>query len=85
MAICGILKTDISDHFAVFSLINTNLDQKNIKNIIIKKDINKHSMKYFKTFLIVLTETCKHKPCENDSTNMFLERFTKSYDQSFPE
>ena len=42
-------------------------------------------MKYFKTFLIVLTETCKHKPCENDSTNMFLERFTKSYDQSFPE
>ena len=32
----GIIKTDISDRFAVFSLIETNLKQTNIKKTIIK-------------------------------------------------
>ena len=45
----GIIKPDISDHFAVFSLIKTSLEQTNIKKTIIKTDINKDSMKYFKT------------------------------------
>ena len=39
----GIIKTDISDHFAVFSLIKTNLEQTNIK----KDHIDEDSMKYF--------------------------------------
>ena len=32
----GIVKTDISDHFAVFCLLKTNFEQSNVKNIVIK-------------------------------------------------
>ena len=39
----GIVKTDISDHFAVFCLLKTNFEPSNIKNIIIKRDMNKAS------------------------------------------
>ena len=39
----GIVKTDISDHFAVFCLLKTNFEQSNIKNIIIKREMNKAS------------------------------------------
>ena len=45
----GIIKTDIGDHFAVFSLLKTNLEHTNIKNTIIKRDISEDGMKYFKT------------------------------------
>ena len=44
----SIIKSDISDHFAVFSLLKTNLEQTNIKKTIIKRDINEDSTKYFK-------------------------------------
>ena len=47
----GTIKTDVSGHFAVFSLIKTNLEQTNIKKTIIKRDINEDSMKYFKAIL----------------------------------
>ena len=36
----GITKTGTDDHFAVFSLPKTNLEQTNIKKTIIKRDIN---------------------------------------------
>ena len=45
----GIVKTDISDHFAVFCLLKTNFKQSNIKNIIVKRDINKASIAHFKS------------------------------------
>ena len=82
----GIIKTDISDHFAVFSLIKTNFKQTNIKKTIIKRDINEDSMKYFKAIFNsidwdLLTQTLS----TNDSYNIFLERFIKIYDQAFPE
>ena len=82
----GIIKTDISDHFAVFSLLKTNLEQTNIKKTIIKRGINEDSMKYFKTIFNstdwdLLTQTSS----TNDSYNIFLERFIKIYDQVFPE
>ena len=48
----GIIKTDVCEHFAVFSLIKTNLEHTNIKNAIIKRDINEGNMKYFKTTLL---------------------------------
>ena len=82
----GIIKTDISDHFAVFSLLKTNLEQTNIKKTIIKRDINEDSTKYLKTIFNstdweLLTQTSS----TNDSYNMFLESFIKIYDQAFPE
>ena len=39
----GIIKTDLSGHFAVFSVIKTNLEQRNIKKTIIKRDKNEDS------------------------------------------
>ena len=82
----GIIKTDISDHFAVFSLLKTDLEQTNIKKTIIKRDINEDSTKYLKTIFNstdweLLTQTSS----TNDSYNMFLESFIKIYDQAFPE
>ena len=44
----GIIKTDVSDHFAVFYLTKTNLEQTNIEKTIIKRDIKEDSIKYFK-------------------------------------
>ena len=68
----GIIKTDINDHFAIFSLIRTNLEQTNIKKTIIKRDINEDSMKYFKIIFYntdwdLLTQTLS----TNDSYNIF--------------
>ena len=43
----GIIKNDVSYHFAVFFLIKTNLNQVDKKNTIIKRYINEDSMNYF--------------------------------------
>ena len=80
------IKTDVSDHFAIFSLLKTNLELTNIKKTIIKRDINQGSMRYFKTIFNstdkdLLTQTSS----TNDPYNIFLERFIKIYDQAFPE
>ena len=48
---CGIIKTNISYHFAVFALMKTGLVQPNIKKTFIKGDINEDSIKYFKSTL----------------------------------
>ena len=45
----GIVKTDISVHFAVFCLLKTNFEQSNIKYIIVKRDINKATVEHFKS------------------------------------
>ena len=74
----GIIKTDISGHLAGVFLLKTNLEQKNIKKTIIKRDVNKDSMKYFKTIFNCTSST-------NDSYNIFFQKFIKIYDQAFPE
>ena len=43
------MKTDISDHFAVFCLLKTSFEQSNIKNIIAKRDIKEASIEHFKS------------------------------------
>ena len=47
----GIIKTDVSDHFAVFALMKTSLVQPNIKKTFIKQDINENVIEYFKSIL----------------------------------
>ena len=74
----GIIKTDISGHLAGVFLLKTNLEQKNIKKTIIKRDVNKDSMKYFKIIFNSTSST-------NDSYNIFFQKFIKIYDQAFPE
>ena len=82
----GIVKTDISDHFAVFCLLKTNFEQLNIKNHVIKRDINEASTEHFKSFVNsidwdLVTQTL----LPNHSYNTFLEIFVQIYDQAFPE
>ena len=77
-----IIKRDVNDHFAIFSLIKANLEQANIKKTIIKRHIKEDGMKYFKTIFNstdwdLLTKTLS----TNDSYDIYLERFTKIYDQ----
>ena len=52
----GIVKTDISDHFVVFCLLKTNFDQSNIKNIIVKRDINEASIEHFKLSVLKIND-----------------------------
>ena len=47
----GMIKTDMSDHFAVFALMRTSLVQPNLKKTFIKRDLNEYSIKYFKSIL----------------------------------
>ena len=82
----GIVKTDISDHFAVFSLIKTDLEQSNIKNIVIKRDINENSIEHFKfLFNSIDWNLVTQTSTPNDSYNIFLDKFVQIYDQAFPE
>ena len=82
----GIVKTDISDHFAVFCLLKTNFEQSNIKNIIVKRDINKASIAHFKSlFNSIDWNLVTQTSLPNDSYNIFLEIFVQIYDQAFPE
>ena len=85
----GIIKTDISDHFAVFALMRTSLVQPNLKKTFIKRDINEDSIKYFKSILnsvdwdliTLITQTTT----PDSSYNIFLDKFIKLYDIAFPE
>ena len=82
----GIVKTDISDHFAVFCLLKTNFEQSNIKNIVIKRDINEASIEHFKSlFNSINWDLVTQTSLPNDSYNIFLEKFVQIYDQALPE
>ena len=82
----GIVKTDISDHFAVFCLLKTNFEQSNIKNIVVKRDINEASIERLKClFNIIDWGLVTQTSLPSDSFNIFLEKFVQIYDQAFPE
>ena len=82
----GIIKTDISDHFAVFALMRTSLVQPNIKKTFIKRDINEDSIKYFKSILNSVDWNLITQTSTPDSSyNIFLHKFVKLSDIAFPE
>ena len=82
----GIVKTDISDLFAMFFLLKTNFKQSNIKNVIVERDINEASIEHFKSLCNsidwnLVTQTL----LPNDSCNIFVEKFAEIYDQALAE
>ena len=82
----GIIKTDISDHFAVFALMRTSLVQPNLKKTFIKRDINEDSIKYFKSILnSVDWDLITQTTAPDSSYNIFLDKFIKLYEIAFPE
>ena len=82
----GIIKTDISDHFAVFALMRTSLVQPNLKKTFIKRDINEDGIKYFKSILnSVDWDLITQTTAPDSSYNIFLDKFIKLYEIAFPE
>ena len=80
----GIIKTDISNHFAVFVLIKTSLVQPNIKKTFIERDINENSIKYFKSILNSVDWNLITQTSTPDSSyNVFLDKFIKLYHISY--
>ena len=72
----GIVKTDISDHFAVFCLLKTNFEQSNIKNIIVKRGINEAIIKHFKSlFNSIDWNLVTQASLSNNSYNICFEKF----------
>ena len=72
----GIVKTDISDHFAVFCLLKTNFEQSNIKNIIVKRGINEAIIKHFKSlFNSIDWNLVTQASLSNNSCNICFEKF----------
>ena len=71
----GIVKTDISDHFAVSWLLKTNFEQSNIKNVVIKRDIDKASIERFKSlFNSIDWNLVTQTSLPNDSYNIFFRK-----------
>ena len=63
-----------------------NFEQWNIKNIIVKRDINEARIEHFKSLLNSIDwDLVTQTSLPNDSYNIFLEMFVQIYDQAFPE
>ena len=82
----GIIKTDISDLFAVLALMKASLVEPNIKRTFIKRYINENTIKYFKSILNSVDWNLITQTSTPDSSyNIFLDKFIKLYDIAFPE
>jgi hypothetical protein len=83
----GIIKTDISDHFPIFLILNSNLEKNNNTPIVVKKRIfkKKKNLEQFKDQLSLLH--WNHIDF-NDNANNIYETFYKTlfsvYDANFP-
>ena len=77
----GIIKTDISNHFAVFALVKKVWYDQILKNTFIKKDINKDNFKYFKSILNTLDwSLITQNSTAHSSYKIFLDESVKVYD-----
>ena len=82
----GIVKTDISDRFAIFRLLRTNFEQSNINNIIIKRGINGAIIEHFKSLINSIDSGAYlHKlHCQMVLIIFFEEKFVQTYNLVFP-
>ena len=81
----GIIKNDISDHFGIFCVLKTDLERKSNNEYFLRRDISESNVKKFKALMNtvdwnLITQTLN----PNDSYCIFIEKFTKIYDQAFP-
>ena len=82
----GIIKTDISDHMPVFSLMETKGDNRYDKTTIIKCKIKITTINNFKSLLRNFNWGDVIKNISpNESYNIFIERFSQIYEEAFPE
>ena len=82
----GIIKTNLSDHVAVFALMKTSLVNQILKKTFIKRDINENSITYFKSILNSVDWNLITQTSTPDSSyNILFDKFIKLYDIAFPE
>ena len=67
----GMTKVDTSDYFAMFVMLRTSLVRSNIKNNIIKRDINE-DFKYFKSILNSVDWNLITQTSTTDDFNIYI-------------
>ena len=81
----GIIKLDISDHFPIFTILNSKIDNHCPKTKISTQTINEVSVENFKN---ILSSTDWNyvlgKTIANESYDQFIKRFSLIYDDCFP-
>ena len=82
----GILQTDISDHFPIFTFIKDEVTENETGKItIFKRDINETTKETFKNILKNYNwDTVKNESNPNNAYDKFIEIFSKAYDIAFP-
>ena len=84
----GILKTDISDHFPIFTFIKDEVTENETgKTTIFKRDINETTKETFKNILKNYNwDTVKNESNPNNAYDKFIDKFifSKAYDIAFP-
>ena len=82
----GILQTDISDHFPIFTFIKDEVTENETgKTTIFKRDINETTKETFKNILKNYNwDTVKNESNPNNVYDKFIEIFSKAYDIAFP-
>ena len=84
--ITGILKTDISDHFPVFFITETELSKTNQSNFVYKRKITNIKLRKFKETLLNVDWTNVIENTDpNTAYNDFLNIFLLHYDTIFPK
>ena len=81
----GIIKLDISDHFPIFTILNSKIHNQRPKAKISERTINEESVENYKN-IISLTDwnDVLGKTITNESYDQFVKKFSLIYDACFP-
>ena len=81
----GIIKLDISDHFPIFTILNSKIHNQCTKTKISTQTINEVSVENFKNILSSTDwNDVLGKTITNESYDQFIKRFSLIYDDCFP-
>ena len=81
----GIIKLDISDHFPIFTILNSKIHNQCPKTKISTRTINEVSVENFKNILSLTDwNDVLGKTITNESYDQFIKKFSLIYDDCFP-
>ena len=81
----GIIKLDISDHFPIFTILNSKIHNQCPKTKISTRTINEVSVENFKNILSSTDwNDVLGKTITNESYDQFIKKFSLIYDDCFP-
>ena len=81
----GIIKLNISDHFPIFTILNSKIHNQCPKTKMLTRTINEMSVENFKNFLFSTDwNDVLGKTITNESYDQFIKKFSLVYDDCFP-